>query len=318
MATTTAITHKFLARTASLALFVINTLLLLVYHAHANSPTNNSSSSSSNNEQASSSNNSNNNNNMLWQRLWTGGPANLDQPLDKVLMAALVTAGFELLDFVAKHWGPLWHAKPIPVRGKHLDVLSAKDLLFIGFSKANTAPFTYFYFRYVFEATDDKIVWKLSDVTFMNTIVALILLFVVFDFVYTLLHWFLHKQAIYGYIHKHHHHQKAPSRATVDAINVHPIEYLLGEYNHILSLYVCTTWLLPVPIHFSTTVAFLIVGGMLAALNHTRYDFVVSLPGINLKLYDSKAHDVHHRIPNSNYGQYTMLWDVVFGNYRYV
>ena len=75
------ITRMFLARTASLSLFVINTLLLLVYHAYANSPANNSGNS---NEPEPS------NNNNMWQRLWTGGPANLNQPLDKVLMAALV------------------------------------------------------------------------------------------------------------------------------------------------------------------------------------------------------------------------------------
>jgi len=25
---------------------------------------------------------------------------------------------------------------------------------------------------------------------------------------------------------------------------------------------------------------------------------------------------VHHRLPESNYGQYTMLWDHAFGSYR--
>jgi hypothetical protein len=35
-------------------------------------------------------------------------------------------------------------------------------------------------------------------------------------------------------------------------------------------------------------------------------------------IYDSKAHDVHHRIPQSNYGQYSMIWDYLIGTYRYV
>jgi sterol desaturase/sphingolipid hydroxylase (fatty acid hydroxylase superfamily) len=26
---------------------------------------------------------------------------------------------------------------------------------------------------------------------------------------------------------------------------------------------------------------------------------------------------VHHRIPQSNYGQYMMLWDYIFGSYRW-
>jgi sterol desaturase/sphingolipid hydroxylase (fatty acid hydroxylase superfamily) len=29
-----------------------------------------------------------------------------------------------------------------------------------------------------------------------------------------------------------------------------------------------------------------------------------------------KNHDVHHRLPESNYGQYIMLWDYLFGSYR--
>jgi sterol desaturase/sphingolipid hydroxylase (fatty acid hydroxylase superfamily) len=33
-------------------------------------------------------------------------------------------------------------------------------------------------------------------------------------------------------------------------------------------------------------------------------------------VYDVKAHDVHHRIPQSNYGQYTVLWDRLLGSFR--
>lgn len=192
-----------------------------------------------------------------------------------------------------------------------MDELRPIDLLCIGFSKANTAPFTYFYSRYIYHS--DKVVWSLSRLSILNTIVALVALFIAFDFVYTLMHWSLHNKTIYGYIHKHHHIQKAPSRATVDAINVHPVEYLLGEYNHILALWFCTS-VLHLPVHVVTTVLFLLVGGSLAALNHTRHDIVIKILGVTI--FDVKAHDVHHRIPQSNYGQYTMFWDHVFGTFR--
>ena len=70
-------------------------------------------------------------------------------------------------------------------------------------------------------------------------------------------------------------------------------------------------------LHAATSVLFLVIGAFLAGLNHTRYDVAISLFGV--PLYDSKFHDVHHRIPQSNYGQYTMLWDhVLFGSFRYV
>lgn len=146
-----------------------------------------------------------------------------------------------------------------------------------------------------------------------NTFLPLPILYVIFDFFYTVIHWALHIKAIYGYIHKHHHHQKAPSRANVDAVNVHPIEFFLGEYDHLWSLFlVCNV--LNMKVHICAAIFFLAFGGLLAGLNHTRFDISFSLFG--LKLYDSKAHDVHHRIPQSNYGQYMMLWDYIFGSYR--
>jgi sterol desaturase/sphingolipid hydroxylase (fatty acid hydroxylase superfamily) len=87
----------------------------------------------------------------------------------------------------------------------------------------------------------------------------------------------------------------------------------LGEYNHLLSLFLCCR-LFQLQVHCLTTLAFLILGGVLAGWNHTRFDIVFSLFGITI--FDSKLHDVHHRIPQSNYGQYTMFWDSIFGTYR--
>ena len=105
------------------------------------------------------------------------------------------------------------------------------------------------------------------------------------------------------HIHKHHHRQKAPERGNIDAINVHPFEFAVGEYLHLLTVYL-------IPCHIYTVVFFVAIRGILASLNHTRYD--VNIPYI----FSVKVHDVHHRIPESNYGQYTMFWDKLFGSYR--
>jgi sterol desaturase/sphingolipid hydroxylase (fatty acid hydroxylase superfamily) len=117
-------------------------------------------------------------------------------------------------------------------------------------------------------------------------------------------HRILHLRSLYPIIHKHHHRQKAPSRGNLDAINVHPFEYVVGEYLHLITIYV-------IPCHVYTVAAFIITGGILATLNHTRLD--LSLP---YGIYCVKVHDVHHRLPESNYAQYTMLWDWVYGSYR--
>ncbi len=156
-------------------------------------------------------------------------------------------------------------------------------------------------------------IWSLSNVTFQNTILPLPAIFIIYDFFYTILHWALHIQAVYAYIHKHHHRQKAPSRGTVDAVNVHPVEFFLGEYNHLFAIYIYTN-LLGFHLHVLGSILLFIVAAILAGLNHARYDSSLTIFGITL--YDSKWHDVHHRIPQSNYAQYINIWDLTFGTFR--
>lgn len=238
------------------------------------------------------------------------GPFGLSK-MDLLLFGCFLLLAFEVLQLFVSGSGKWFGAKLIPVRGKHLDELSTKDQLFIGFNKVATPPFIYFFFRYSF--FERNIIWDIDGLTLSNTLLPLPALFIVYDFFYTILHWSLHIKSIYGYIHKHHHHQKAPSRANVDAVNVHPLEFFLGEYNHLFALFLCCR-AFNLEFHIFGALLLLVVGGVLAGLNHTRYDIVISLLG--LKIYDSKAHDVHHRIPQSNYGQYIMLWDYIFGSFR--
>mmetsp|Transcript_51411 Transcript_51411/g.160443 ORF Transcript_51411/g.160443 Transcript_51411/m.160443 type:complete len:158 (+) Transcript_51411:373-846(+) len=141
-----------------------------------------------------------------------------------------------------------------------------------------------------------------SEMTILNTVIAFFSLFVVYDFFYCIWHRILHVRGLYKFIHKHHHHQAAPSRGNADAVNVHPIEFIVGEYCHLLAIFI-------IPCHAVVAAVFVVLGGILASLNHTRYDIAVPL------LFDTKAHDQHHVIPTVNYGQYTMLWDRVFGTY---
>jgi len=239
-----------------------------------------------------------------------GGPSCLSA-IDLVFFGTLIVLALELLNFLVKRSRYCFKWKVIPVRGKHLDDLSQKDLLYIGMNKAATAPFVYFLIRYMYHEKNG--IWAIGNMTMTNVLVPLPVIFVVYDFFYTLLHWALHDKSVYGYIHKHHHHQKAPSRANVDAVNVHPIEFFLGEYNHLFACYLYCH-VMNLELHIIAVVLFLLIGGTLAGLNHTRFDCSWSLFGITI--YDSKYHDVHHRIPQSNYGQYIMLWDWIFGSLR--
>lgn len=178
-------------------------------------------------------------------------------------------------------------------------------------NKIATVPFVFMLVKFMYHEPTAH--WSLSALTFKNTILPLPAIFIIYDFFYTILHWALHIQSVYGYIHKHHHRQKAPSRGNVDAVNVHPVEFFLGEYNHLLAVYIFTH-VLGCQLHIFGMILFLVVGGTLTGLNHSRFDSNIMLFGKSL--YDSKWHDVHHRIPQSNYGQYINFWDLIFGTFR--
>lgn len=247
----------------------------------------------------------------VWRRI-SSGPLHWSS-MDKVLFFSLIVLALEILNFVCNHSGEWINVKHIPVRGKHLDDYSSTDHLFIGISKAQTGPFLYLLLRYCFY--EDNVVWTFEEENFsLKTILLpLPILFLVYDFFYTLLHGFLHIKAIYPLIHQHHHVQKAPSRAIDDAVNVHPIEFTLGEYNHLWTIFLCCR-VANLRMHVLAPLLFSGIGGVLAGWNHTRFDLTFKLFGVTL--YDSKAHDVHHRIPQSNFGQYTIFWDYMFGSYR--
>ena len=238
--------------------------------------------------------------------------------LDYTFFGVTILLALELLNIVVKYGSRNGlftgnsNKKQIPVRGKHLDDLRPIDYLFISMNKAATPPFVYFLMRYLY--FEENSVWSINSLSLRNTLVPLPFLYVIYDFFYTILHWALHIQSVYKYIHKHHHTQKAPSRANVDAVNVHPVEFFLGEYNHLLAVFIWCKCLHQ-DLHVACVVLFLLIGGVLTAWNHTRFDIVYSLNGM-VTFFDSKYHDVHHRIPQCNYGQYIMLWDLVFGTFR--
>lgn len=230
--------------------------------------------------------------------------------LDFVFLGCLLMLGLELNSLIIKVAGGLIQRSTIPVRGCHLDDFSPTDILYIRINKAATPPFVYFLVRYMFYAQNTE--WDFSKISIMNTLFPIPVIVIIFDFFYMLLHWLLHMKFIYPYIHMHHHRQKAPSRATDDAVNVHPIEFFLGEYNHLFAVFIFTH-ILGREMHILSILILLILSGLLAALNHTRHDVVFEIYGVTI--FDSKFHDVHHRLPRQNYAQFIPLWDKLFGTW---
>lgn len=147
--------------------------------------------------------------------------------------------------------------------------------------------------------------WDINTLTFFNSISSLALIYLLYDFFYFVFHYTLHLPALYGYIHKHHHRQHSPTRGYLDASNVHPLEFVCGEYLHLAAVQMAPR------AHGLTVVAFFILSAVLNSLNHTR--FFVRWFG---RLYDSRSHDVHHRLPQYNFCIYSRVWDTVFGTFR--
>jgi sterol desaturase/sphingolipid hydroxylase (fatty acid hydroxylase superfamily) len=94
----------------------------------------------------------------------------------------------------------------------------------------------------------------------------------------------------------------------------------MGQWNHLLTLYILTRFL---NVHVLAVLFFIAVGGFFASLNHTRLDstfftLVLSQHALVdwLGFWAVVNHDTHHWFPTSNYGQYIVFWDHIFGTYK--
>lgn len=226
------------------------------------------------------------------------------------LWAALMVLALEVLAVLVLRIGAWVQSATIVDAVPRLAELSGTDRAYITANKLMTALFTYHVIRYVWHA--GTVEWELRALSPMNSAVALAALYVVYDLGYYAFHRFLHLPDVYPYVHKHHHRQNSPFRGNVDAINVHPFEFAVGEYNHLLSVHAVALALAATGcrLHVVAVGAFIVAGGVLASLNHTRFD-------LRCPLYEVRYHDVHHSHGkrDKNYSQYTMLWDRVFGTF---
>ncbi|KEG10440.1 C-5 sterol desaturase [Trypanosoma grayi] len=231
------------------------------------------------------------------------------------VFTAVIYAGFS---FYSRLVLPLVGAvvkSRLPDRPQRLETLTTKDRLCIVFAKLVTALFVYHTYCFVVHTDVSRMCIDFLDVRAVLRSLAwlpvhLVALFIIYDFFYTLFHWGLHWPPIYPLIHKHHHRQVTPFRGIDDSINDHPIEYVIGEYNHLFALYLLTRVTPVGQVHALTVILFIFIGGTLAALNHTRVDLHVPY------MFNVGAHDLHHSQFKYNYGQYIMLWDWVFGTFK--
>jgi len=222
-----------------------------------------------------------------------------------VAWVVVIIGGFELGDFIMRSLEKTAIPK-IPINGPHHDTLGWTDIGYLVFNKLSTPLFLYHVVQ--FSVYCPEITWGVDNIPLLglNLVLGVPFLFLLYDFFYCIFHRGLHHKSIYKYIHKHHHQQHAPTRGLTDAINTHPFEYVVGQWNHLWAIYLLSRVM---PVHVLSILGFILIGAAMAGLNHTRLDLGIST------LYQVKHHDAHHRFPNANFGQYVVVWDQLLGSF---
>jgi len=226
-----------------------------------------------------------------------------------VFAGVFIILTLELLAYVEKNGQKWFNIKYIPCRGKHLDDFTPYDDFCIKCNKLGAVIHGFVALRYLY--FEENLIWGMKNVSFLNILLPVIICYYVYDFFFYVEHLLVHIRGIYELIHKHHHRQQAPTRGNEDAMNVHPIEYFMHRYTHILTVFLVSRL---VEMHLLSAFIYQLSSGLLSCINHTRLD--VSLVIYGHIIYESKMHDIHHRFPRRNYGFYTTFWDKLFGTYR--
>mmetsp|Transcript_28979 Transcript_28979/g.62336 ORF Transcript_28979/g.62336 Transcript_28979/m.62336 type:complete len:332 (-) Transcript_28979:85-1080(-) len=149
-----------------------------------------------------------------------------------------------------------------------------------------------------------------SALGLLNGPAALWLLLVVDDALYAPLHRLMHHPAVYRHVHKHHHRNTFPARGYIDGANEHPVEQLSALCLHWLAMHIVAA---SVGLHVAAVGLHLGFKALGACFNHTGYDLQLCFLGID---YSVRAHEMHHRKPNTNFAQYVMFWDRLMGTYQ--
>lgn len=144
----------------------------------------------------------------------------------------------------------------------------------------------------------------------LNSVVAVWMLLVADDMLYAPLHRFMHHQSVYKWVHKHHHRNTFPARGYIDAANEHPVEQVVAMTLHWMAIHIVAV---TTGVHVVAVAAHFGLKALGACFNHTGFDVQFRVLGLE---YSVRAHEMHHRKPNTNFAQYVMFWDQLMGTYK--
>jgi len=144
---------------------------------------------------------------------------------------------------------------------------------------------------------------------FFNGLASIWLLFMLDDLLYVPLHWFMHIRSAYKWVHKHHHQSLYPARAYLDASNNHPVEHIWALTLNYLVIHMVGAIS---GVHIISIFSHFTLKALFSLFNHTECDLKFSFLGIE---HSVQAHEMHHRIPQSNYAQFVSLYDQILGTH---
>ncbi|WP_317929481.1 sterol desaturase family protein [Halioxenophilus sp. WMMB6] len=136
------------------------------------------------------------------------------------------------------------------------------------------------------------------------------LYFFIFDLYFYGIHWLIHKEPLYKWIHKTHHFSTSPNPLSSSSMT--PIEGIAEGFIVPLFMTVFT-------VHETTAMFIIPFATLMGLYVHCGYEF---LPRWWYKsrltnwFITPMFHDQHHQYFTCNYGAYTTIWDRVFGTVR--
>lgn len=203
------------------------------------------------------------------------------------------------------------HVKPLPSRTGPKPVyqrpLDTTDVLYLSMNAVIETIYTSHLLHLLwFSPGIDRPISKLG---LLNGPVALWLLVFLNDAIYAPAHRALHHPLLYRWIHKHHHRVTYPQRGNVDARNEHPLEQIMFMliWWHVVKFVISVSGVhaVCIPLHITLMV-------VVACFNHTAIDLSFTVLGIDFSV---RSHEMHHRKPDTNFGQVFMFWDRLMGTY---
>ncbi|WP_226390004.1 sterol desaturase family protein [Penaeicola halotolerans] len=148
-----------------------------------------------------------------------------------------------------------------------------------------------------------KIYTDINEYSWAYLIFSLVVAMFIHETYYYWLHRWMHRPAVYGLIHKVHHHSTVTSPWT--SFSFHPIEGVLQSLIIPVILFV-------LPMHYYAIITLLTLMTLTSAINH-----------LNIEIYPRKTlqnffgqlwigathHSLHHSQFRYNYGLYFTFWD---------